>query len=101
MTFNLLCRLRQKIYLKKLRALGLEIAPSFYVSDMQNIRYEAPVYIGPNSWMELRGKLYIGSGTIIGPRLKVLTSNHNYQGSMLPYDDKYIVKDIHVKKMYG
>lgn len=43
--------------------------------------------------MELRGRLYIGSGTIIGPRFKVHTSNYNYNGTMLPYDDKYLVKD--------
>jgi len=98
MILNILGRIRQKLYVKRLKDLGLEITSPYYISDIQNVKYEKPVYVGPNSWMELRGKLYLDSGTIIGPRLKVLTSNHNYQGSMLPYDDKYIVKDIHVHK---
>jgi acetyltransferase-like isoleucine patch superfamily enzyme len=46
--------------------------------------------------MELRGILHIGSGTIIGPRVKVHTSNHNYEGEMLPYDDRYLVKDVFI-----
>lgn len=46
--------------------------------------------------MELRGCLHIGAGTIIGPRVKVHTSNHRWQGTMLPYDDIYEVKDVYI-----
>lgn len=89
-------RIRAKLLYKKYFNLGLIITPPSYISDFQNIKFTPPVYIGPNAWFELRGKLIIGSGSIIGPRLRVLTSNHNYMGNLLPYDEKYIVKDVNI-----
>ena len=68
------------------------------ISDFSNLFLEPPVYIGPEAWLQLRGKLYIDSGTIIGPRLKVHTGNHRWDGEMIPYDDKYIIKDVHIGK---
>lgn len=55
-------------------------------------------YVGPDSWISIRGdaKVIIGKNSIIGPRLKVHTANHNYQGEMLPYDDKYLVQDVEI-----
>ena len=83
---------------RKLNKNGLEIHIPFSDFNHQNLIFSPPVYIGPNSWLQLRGKLIIESGTIIGPRFKVHTSNHHWQGSMLPYDDKYIVKDVVIKQ---
>ncbi len=77
---------------------NIEIHYPDMISDFSNLMISPPVYIGPNSWLQLRGKLYIDSGTIIGPRLKVHTSNHRWDGEMLPYDDIYIVKDVHIEK---
>lgn len=68
------------------------------ISNFSNLLISPPVYIGPDSWLQLRGKLHIDSGTIIGPRLKVHTSNHRWEGEMLPYDDLYITKDIYIGK---
>jgi acetyltransferase-like isoleucine patch superfamily enzyme len=84
------------------RKLGLEITPPIQVNNIEHIMVECQVgeycYLGPNAWLELRGNLYIGSGTIIGPRLKVHTANHRWDGTMLPYDDIYIVKDVYIGK---
>ena len=33
---------------------------------------------------------------LIGPRLKVHTSNHNYESNMIPYNDEYILKDVFI-----
>ena len=82
---------------------GIEIKAPFTISNTSNlkcfIRQERTTnqkhcYIGPNAWLELRGSLFIGNGTIIGPRFKVHTANHRYEGNMLPYDDIYEVKDV-------
>ncbi len=85
-----------------LQKLGLEICLPFDISNVDHIILDLKenefCYIGPNSWMELRGKLFIGSGTIIGPRLRVHTANHQWDGEMLPYDDKYLVKDVRIGK---
>lgn len=93
---NLINRMIQKLRLSRLKSQGFILIPPFYISDIHNVIYSSPIYIGPGSWIELRGKLYIGSGTIIGPRIRILTSNHNYTGDSLPYDEKYIIKDVHI-----
>lgn len=81
---------------------NIQLISPFSISDIEHLivdcKDEEYVYIGPGAWLELRGYMYIGSGTIIGPRLKVHTANHNWDGEMLPYDDKYIIKDVHIGK---
>lgn len=77
---------------------NITLCPPFEITSFDNLKINAPVYIGPNSWLSLRGELYIDSGTIIGPRLKVHTANHQYNGSMLPYDDIYLVENVHIGK---
>ena len=77
---------------------GVEIVSPIYCSNYENLKIESPCYIGDGAWLSLRGKLIIGKGSIIGPRLKVHTSNHNYEGSLLPYDDIYIVKNVVIRE---
>ena len=75
---------------------GIEIYSPFMLFDPEKLIATSPVYIGAESWFSLRGRLIIGAGTIIGPRVKVHTSNHRWQGAMLPYDDIYEVKDVEI-----
>lgn len=89
-------RWKEHSTIKHFQKEGIELHPPFYISDISHLELSPPIYIGPQVWMELRGRLHICSGTIIGPRLKVHTSNHNYDGTMLPYDDTYIVEDIFI-----
>ncbi|WP_064605354.1 acyltransferase [Photobacterium sp. J15] len=42
------------------------------------------------------GRVFIGKNFHSGKGLKILTQNHNYHGSKLPYDDTYIIKDVHI-----
>lgn len=97
---HIVYKLRQYFYRKKvcteLKKKGVEIHLPFDSFDVRNLITDAPVYIGPNASLQLRGKLYIGAGTIIGPRLKVHTSNHRWKGEMLPYDDIYEVKNVRI-----
>ena len=100
--FNTLRSLKYKYALrKKLKELAranIELCPPFSISEFENLRITPPVYIGPHAWLSLRGKLHIDSGTIIGPRLKVHTANHQWKGDMLPYDDIYLVEDVSIGK---
>lgn len=86
----------QRKYSREFLRRGLEIHTPFTLFDKTHLKFDAPVYIGPESWLQLRGTLKIGKGTIIGPRFKVHTSNYQWQGSMLPYDDAYIVKNVQI-----
>lgn len=84
------------IALKEFRKKDIEIHSPRLISNIDNLQISSPVYIGPEAWLQLRGNLYIDSGTIIGPRLKVHTGNHRYEGEMIPYDDMYIVEDVYI-----
>ena len=52
------------------------------------------VYIGPNAKIWGTGKTKIGNNVIIGPNLTTISTNHNWRGSMIPYDATAICKDI-------
>ena len=64
------------------------------ITTISNLQIGNYVYIGPGSWLSLFSKLKIGDNVIIGPRLKVHTANHNYEGCFLPYDNHIICKDV-------
>lgn len=68
----------------------------YSIFNEYNLVCQEYVYIGPSSWMSLFGKLFIGKGTVIGPRVKIHTANHNYEGDMLPYDEKVLIKDVFI-----
>ncbi|WP_439185734.1 acyltransferase [Carboxylicivirga taeanensis] len=67
-------------------------------SDFLNERYITlgdNVYIGPNAWLHAGGEIIINDGSIIGPRCKIYTLNHNYNSDIaIPYDDIIISKNV-------
>lgn len=68
---------------------------TFYL--MKNIEIGDHVYIGPEAYIFAQGGISIGSGTIFGPRVTILTSNHNYDNpdlKSIPYDGKNILKKV-------
>ena len=89
-------RFEHKRIIKNFKKNGLELHEPFLITNINHLDFVSPVYIGQNAWMELRGVLHVGAGTIIGPRCFIHTSNHNYEGTMIPYDDFYNVKDCYI-----
>ncbi|MBR3677787.1 MAG: acyltransferase [Alistipes sp.] len=89
---NIKSRIAHKRWAKQHPA--VQLCRPYEISNMENLILGENIYIGPNAWFSLRGKCTIGSGTIFGPRCKIHTSNHNYEGAMLPYDHIYKVKDV-------
>ncbi|MDR1678858.1 MAG: acyltransferase [Prevotellaceae bacterium] len=84
-------------YIKTLLKHNVQLQMPFIIyHNKENLILGENIYIGPDSILSLEGKLTIESGTIIGPRLKVHTSNHNYESNMLPYNDECIVKNVHI-----
>lgn len=81
---------------KNITYIHLQLSMSFEINKKENLILGEHIYIGPDSWLNLVGKLHIGNGTIIGPRLKVHTANHHYECNMIPYNDEYIVKSVHI-----
>lgn len=52
-------------------------------------------YIGRDCFLRCSGGLSIGEGVFLGPRIIIITSNHNYDtGQTLPYDHHSIKKPV-------
>lgn len=85
-------------WLNKIKKNNIVICPPFYILDKAKLIVNANIYIGGGAWMSLFGTLHIGDGTIIGPRLKVHTANHNYESDMLPYNGDILVKNVYIGK---
>lgn len=81
---------------RNLRKKKIMICYPFSFHKIENLHAEGPIYIGPGSWVSLIGHLYVGKGTIFGPRVKIHTGNHNYNSDMIPYGKDFIVKDVHI-----
>jgi acetyltransferase-like isoleucine patch superfamily enzyme len=93
-----LSRLDSFRFAKKLFINNVELVYPFEILNRENLLLGHYIYIGPGAWLVLRGKLSIGDGTIIGPRVKIQTANHNYESDMIPYNQEYIIKDVCIGK---
>lgn len=103
--YTLLKRLRSFFYprhrLQKFRNAGVGITlPSNGVIDhAENIELGNYIYIGSEPYIFARGGLTIGDNVVIGPRVTIHTTNHNYQpAKYLPYDDITYCKPVSIEK---
>ena len=65
---------------------GVKIEGYIECRNPDGLKMGEYVYIGPDAKFWGTGNLIIGNNVIIGPCLTTITTNHNYQGEMLPYD---------------
>ena len=81
---------------KSFKSLGLNVQlfnPT--LSNPENIIIGNDVYIGPGAQLHGRGGIEIHNGVIIGPRVTIHSSNHNYENALLiPYDGTTILKRV-------
>ncbi|PVX21207.1 acyltransferase [Vibrio cholerae] len=69
-----------------------------YISP-HNITIGKFCYIGPSASLYARGGIDIGDGTIIGPRVIIHTSNHDYNSTeCVPYGHNYVHKKVTIGK---
>lgn len=92
--------LKIKLQLKKFGKIGKNfIWNGGILTYPQNIEIANNVYIGPQANLNALGGIEIGENTIIGPRIIIYSSNHNYKNSKyLPYDEKAILKKVIIEK---
>ena len=74
---------------------GCAVYP-FECYNVENLKIGGSLYIGPGAWFSLFGELNIGKNTILGPRVKIHTANHNYEGDLIPYDGGIVVKNVSI-----
>lgn len=66
-----------------------------YIDGPENLIIEEYVHVGPGAWISCYTKVQIKRGTIIGPRVKIYTGNHNYENeNAIPYDHITFAKSV-------
>lgn len=69
------------------------------ISRCQNIHLGSHIYIGPEPYIYADGGLMIQDHTIIGPRVTILTSNHNFRSDkLLPFDEVSYLEQVTIGK---
>ncbi|MDW5562376.1 MAG: acyltransferase [Methanomassiliicoccus sp.] len=68
------------------------------IDEPQNIKIGNHVYIGPESYIWAIGGVTIQENVIIGPRVVIHSSNHNYEGEMIPYDNITFLKEVRINR---
>ena len=86
----LACRRLAQLQLEH-RGVNVQIHHTLSVASPERLWIGDHVYVGPDCWINATGGVRIGSGTIIGPRVTILSANHRYEGAdAVPYDDLVI-----------
>ena len=94
---KIIWKIREYRIRKRLGLCGenVEISNGCEIGEPSMMFIFSDVYIGPNSWIDARGKVTIKSGTILGPRVKVHSVNHRYENAIsVPYDSVFIGKEV-------
>ena len=79
---------------------GIRLSEDLSLFNTQNIKIGEYVFIGKQAYIDAVDTVEIGSGTMIGPRLTIISSNHNYDGeelSSIPYDNKIYKRPVIIK----
>lgn len=87
--------------IKGIRKRGENVVISYpiIITKPENLQLGNNLYIGPDAWISTYGNVTIMDGTIIGPRIKIYTGNHNYNSdTLLPYDEITIAKNVIIKE---
>ncbi|MBO4746286.1 MAG: acyltransferase [Alphaproteobacteria bacterium] len=97
-------KLRNKLQLQKL----IKRYPNIYKDNFvalsarldhkENIELGGNVYIGGDCEFFAEGGLKIGESTQFGRECLILTTNHNYTGQELPYDNVGILQSVEIGK---
>lgn len=92
-----------KIYLqkRKMKSIGenVLIDKTVVFSSSSNIEIGDNCYIGPYGNIHGLGGVSIENSVIIGPRVIIYSSNHNYQeAQQIPYDKNIIKKPVCIEK---
>lgn len=71
---------------------------SFQITDFSGLILGENVHLGDGLYIESKGGVIIGDHTHISRNVSIYSTNHNYKGDRLPYDDKLEVKPVYIGK---
>lgn len=67
------------------------------VGDINNFKIAESSHLKSNTYIECIGKVEIGEYFHTGKDLIILSTNHNYESSKIPYNETYIKKQVIIK----
>jgi maltose O-acetyltransferase len=96
----MLNKLKKYIVQRNLRiGINSEIDSSCSFANIQNIKIGNYVYIGAQTFLDGKGGIEIGDGSILSSRITILTSSHDFEElECLPYSIKNINKKVVIKE---
>lgn len=65
-----------------------------FISKPENVLIGNNVHIGDNFYAKSEGGIIIGHNTHISRNVTIYSENHNYNGSVLPYDNTTVYKPV-------
>lgn len=93
----------KKYSVLKFKYLGenIEVEEDFTILNPNNIIIQNNVFIGKQAYIDAKGGLTIKEGTMIGPRVFIMTSNHDYDScdlESIPYGKANILKPVTINE---
>lgn len=87
---------RNQVLMSQLRhcGIGVHFNGTVIITHPEHTSIASNVHIGNNAFLGTRGGLSIGENTHIARNLVAHTSNHQYLGRRLPYDDEHVMKPV-------
>lgn len=73
---------------------GVEVEGRFRMTGPEGASIGNNVHIGDNTVFRAEGGLIIGDNTHVGPNVTILTTNHEYEGTALPYDHRHRYRPV-------
>jgi len=77
---------------------NIRINGKTFISSPEKLVLGNNVHIGNGCFLYSNGGLVIGDNTHLSRNITIYTSNHNYQGEVLPYDNSDIIKPVLIGK---
>lgn len=75
----------------------LEVRGRGYLEDVSKIIFGRYCFLNQGYHLIGRGGIRFGSNIICGEGLKILTFNHDYEGSELPYGPEVVLKSVEIQ----
>ncbi|RJE70872.1 DapH/DapD/GlmU-related protein [Reichenbachiella sp. MSK19-1] len=91
---------KNEILLSKIltKGKGIRFNGSITITHPRLITLGSNVHIGNNAYIHSDGGVIIGDNTHISRNFVLYSSNHQYEGEALPYDNKRVYKPVHIEK---
>lgn len=89
-----------KVHLKNIKNKGKNVNIAGYSRflNSENLILGNNVRIGYNCFFFCKGGIEIGDNTILSRNITIYSSNHNYLGEAIPYDNTHINKPVKIGK---